>query len=592
MKTRLPPRKQNPADQRNLVIAVVMSALLVVAWQIMVEIPKRQELAKWQALQEQKKVEAAQIEQAEKAAEAAAPATPKTREERLALSPRVGIHSGTLTGSVSLKGLRFDDLRLNKYHETRDPSSPTVILLSPAGGADAYFMQAGWLAEKDGPAVPDENSQWSADGRSVEPGKPVTFRWENGAGITYTVTAALDEDYMFTLTQGVENNSGGAISVSPYAFINRAYPDTGMHNYILHEGPLGVLDGALSEITYKELREEGPKTFDNAKGWLGVTDKYWLTALVPDKDSFKAGVSHYKSKEQDRYQAEVTHPALEISSGSRMQTHTRFFAGAKEIEALDAYAMGNADAGRAPIPLFDRAVDFGVLYFLTKPMFLLLNFFFTHAGNFGVAILLMTIVIKLLMFPLANKGYHATTAMRALQPEMAALKEKHGEDKVKMQQELIALYKREKVNPAAGCFPILVQIPVFFALYKVLFVTIEMRHAPFIGYLKDLSAPDPTNIFTLFGLIPIDLPPILHVGLLPILMGFTMWVQMRQQPKPTDPVQAKMISIMPYFLTFLLASMPAGLVLYWTWSNLLSIVQQWVITRKYNAAHPGHTVEP
>jgi len=571
-----------PIDQRNLILAVILSTLLVIVWQVLVEAPKRKELAKWHTMEQQKKELVQKREAAEHRQEEAVPAT-LAPAQRLALSPRIAITSGKLHGSIALKGLRFDDLRLARYRETVAPDSPEVTLLAPQGAPDGYFAQVGWLATDKGVQVPGDQSLWQADHRELTPGHPVTFHWENGQGLNFVVTASLDNDYMFTLAQKVENHAPAAVKLVPYGFINRAYADAGKYTAILHEGPLAVLDGTLSEMRYKALRTDGPKRFDNASGWLGITDKYWLTALVPDASGFKADVSYYQGHGQDRYQAEYSLPEVSVAPASVQENSTRFFAGAKELNVLDAYAQGNP-----PIPLFDRAVDFGMLYFLTKPMFLLLNFFYAHVGNFGIAIMLLTIVVKLCMFPLANKGYHAASQMRALQPEIQNLKESLGDDKARMQQELMKLYKREKVNPAAGCFPIVVQLPVFFALYKVFYVTIEMRQAPFFGWLHDLSMPDPSNLFTLFGLAPWPAPITLQVGMLPILMGITMALQMRLQPKPPDPTQAKVMQIMPYFMTFVLAKMPAGLVLYWTWSNTLSIAQQWVITRRYNAKHPDH----
>lgn len=341
------------------------------------------------------------------------------------------------------------------------------------------------------------------------------------------------------------------------------------------------MNGTLKEIAYETLHDEKDVT-TNTQGWLGFTDKYWLTALIPaERQSFTANFIHYQSKEIARYQADYVGKSMDIDNGESKETMLHIFAGAKEIDTLDAYTQGIEEIGLTPVPLFDRAVDFGWLYFLTKPIFLTLNFFYKLIGNFGIAILLLTCIIKLLLFPLANKGYKSMTQMKALQPEMKKIQERYHDDKLKMQQELLALYKREKVNPASGCLPMLIQLPVFFALYKVLFVTIEMRHAPFFGPWQDLSAMDPTNLFTAFGLIPWTPPEFLMLGILPILMTITMIIQMRQQPAPTDPVQAKVMKIMPWALLFIIHRMPAGLVLYWVWSNMLSIIQQQAITKKY-----------
>lgn len=596
-------KPSNP-DNRNLFIAMILASILIVAWQIFIETPKRQEMARWKAEQDRKE-ELLKTQQKAIGVDSSGTiaVTDMKRDERLSQAARLPIASDTLRGSIQLKGLRFDDLVLTNYKahlEHEDPlytskrfaehvnasEDNRVVLLSPAGGKDAYFMQIGWLGE--GVKLPDANSVWQSDNKELNANTPATFRWDNGDGVRFIVTVALDRDYMFTLTQRIENNSGRDIKLTPYAFLNRAYDDsTNMHNYILHEGPLGVLTGALSEVSYATLREDGPESFNNASGWLGITDKYWLTALIPDQNNFNAKFSYYKSGAQDRYQTEYTAAPITVGSGSAQEMSMRFFAGAKVLQALDRYATGGAQANnQPPVPLFDRAVDFGSLYFLTKPMFLLLSFFYSLVGNFGIAIVLLTLVVKLLMYPMANKGYRAAAAMRALQPEMMRIKETAGSDRLRMQQEMMALYKREKVNPAAGCLPILIQIPVFFALYKVLFVSIEMRHAPFVGWIHDLSAADPSNVFNLFGLIPVALPAFLHLGLLPILMCATSVIQMRQQPKPTDPTQAKMMKIMPYMFLVIFAQMPAGLVLYWTCSNMLSILQQWLITRRYRIEHP------
>lgn len=573
---------QDEPDYKRLFTAIFMAALLLISWQALVEHPKRQKLAQY-AVEQAKQHE---IEKTQSAAQAPLKDTVRdynpslTREQRLAATPRVAVRSPALHGSIDLKGARLDDLTLVKYRETVDPKSPEVVLLSPSGDKQSYFAQAGWLAADGRTKVPTGDTLWQADRKELKPGQPVTLTWNNGEGQFFEIQIALDEHYMFTLTQRMENHASHEVSVFPYAFLNRIYEEAGQHYVILHEGPLGVMEGALEELSYGDLREKGNKTFEHATGWLGVTDKYWLTAMIPQGE-FKATFSHYQKNGVNRYQADYLGAAQSVQAGGVLEQRLLVFAGAKELSVIDAYAKGDVGKHIPPIPLFDRAVDFGTLYFLTKPMFLLLNFFFTLAGNFGVAILLLTIVVKILMYPLANKSYHAMAQMRELQPEILKLRERYGNDQIKMNQEMMALYKREKVNPASGCLPVLIQMPVFFALYKVLFVAIEMRHAPFFGWIRDLSAADPSNIFTLFGLLEWGTPPWLHLGVLPIVMCATMVIQMRQQPKPADPVQAKVFAWMPYFFLFLFASFPAGLVLYWAWSNILSILQQQLITRRH-----------
>jgi YidC/Oxa1 family membrane protein insertase len=382
-------------------------------------------------------------------------------------------------------------------------------------------------------------------------------------------------NFMFTVTLKVKNNSGKELTFFPYGLINRTYADTGKHMYILHEGPIGVFNNELTEISYEDLRDDGATKLEDSKGWLGVSDKYWLSAIVPDKnETFDANFRHIKRNDKDAYQIDMRGEAFTVPSGDDHSVTMRMFAGAKKVQLLDEYSM------KYDIPLFDRAVDFGSLYFLTKPFFELLSFFYSHVGNFGIAILLLTCVIKLVMFPLANKSYTSMSQMKLLTPKMQEIREKHADDKMKMNTEIMEMYKREKVNPMSGCLPILIQIPVFFALYKVLFVTIEMRHAPFFGWIHDLSAPDPTNLFTLFGLLQWDVPGFLHLGIWPIIMCVTMVLQQKLNPKPTDEIQAMVIGYMPYVFLFLFASFPAGLVIYWAWNNTLSILQQWIIIRR------------
>ena len=573
-------------DHTRVMIAVFLAAILLFAWQALVQAPRKEKLAAHYQAQQKEQI-AKREEQAKHFIEdktASAEENPNlTREERLALSPRLEIRSEKLHGSIALKGARFDHLTLAKYRTDLSADSKEVTLFAPNGDEQTYFTQTGWVATQSSIKLPDHHSLWKADQPALTPTTPVTLSWDNGQGLVFKQRIVMDENYMFTITQSVENKSAANVSLMPYAFINRVYPRPKNHYGVLHEGPMGVMDGTLTEVSYDELRDKGSKVFDKASGWLGITDKYWLAALVPAQNSYKANFSFYEKNGFDRFQVDYLGTSANIAPGDTHQEIIRVFAGAKEISVLDRYTAGDAAAQMPPIPLFDRAVDFGMLYFMTKPMFLTLNFFYDLAGNFGIAIMLLTVLVKLLMYPLANKSYHSMAQMRALQPEMVKIRERYADDAIAMNKEMMALYKREKVNPAAGCLPILIQMPVFFALYKVLYVTIEMRHAPFFGWLKDLSATDPSNIFTLFGLLPWDHPSWLHIGVLPILFCATMVIQMKQQPKPTDPVQAKMIAIMPYFFLYLFATFPAGLVLYWVWSNVFSIVQQHIISKRYEA---------
>lgn len=584
------PHTPNRPENKNMLIALALSGLLIIGWQFFIEAPKRAELAKWQQVQAQLK-QKEEENLAEKEALLDEPATANTAENNqnavATASPRIAISSDTLHGSLALRGLRFDTLTLTKYKETIEKNSPEVQLLYPSSEEAPYFIQIGWLSDESNTRIPNEHSVWQTSDKKLTPETPLHLQWYNGEGITFKVTISLDQNYMFTVDQKVMNESGKTLSLSPYALINRGYKDVGVHAAISHEGPIGVLNGTLKELGYKDLNDKKDVT-TNASGWLGFTDKYWLTALIPAQGKpFTANFIYYNSKGVDRYQSDYVGANANVAHGGTTQSTLHFFAGAKVIDVLDIYTAGVTEQKLAPVPLFDRAVDFGWLYFLTKPIFLTLNFFYKWVGNFGVAILILTVIIKGMMFPLANKGYKSMTQMRALQPEMKKLQERYHDDKFKMQQETWALYKKEKVNPASGCLPMLIQLPVFFALYKVLFVTIEMRHAAFFGPWQDLSAMDPTNIFTAFGLIPWNPPEMFMLGIIPILMCITMIIQMRQQPKPADPTQAKVMKLMPWFILFVTHRMPAGLVMYWVWSNILSILQQHVITRKYNKTHPN-----
>lgn len=575
----------NQPDSKNMFIALIMCAVLIMGWQYFVEIPKRERLAAWQTeqikLKKQKEANRAK-EAASLAADIAHGTSEPVKKVEPAFTPRLKISSPNLHGSLALRGLRFDDLTLAKYKQELDKTSPEVVLLTPGKeNTMPYFAQIGWLSDSDAVAVPNDRTIWQADKEILSINSPVTLSWNNSQGVTFRVEISLDKHYMFTIRQSVINHSANAVTLTPYALINRGMDDTYLVTAISHEGPLGVLDSALKEITYSDLREES-KSMKSDGGWVGFTDKYWLTALIPNQaQPFQANFTHYVSREINRYQSDMTAPAMTIPADSDDSYTMHLFTGAKEIDALDLYTEGDASINLKPVPLFDRAVDFGALYFLTKPLFLTLNFFYAHIGNFGIAILLLTLLIKAIMFPLANKGYKSMTAMKSLQPEMTRIRSQYKDDKLKMQQEFMALYRKEKVNPASGCLPMLIQLPVFFALYKVLFVTIEMRHAPFFGPWQDLSAMDPTNIFNLFGLIPWMPPEWLMLGILPILMAVTMKIQMSQQPTPPDPMQAKVMKFMPYFLLFIIHRMPAGLVLYWVCSNTLSIIQQQVITSKH-----------
>ena len=578
-------------DQRNLILAIVLSLGILITYEIWIGGPQRQQLIEQSQVAESGKP--AQLPDQEIPTPPSGETTPGTaagapgeaaaalsRTDALARAPRVAIDSATLSGSIALEGGLFDDLVLKRYRETIEPDSPQIKLLHPVGVAQPYYVNFGWAAGPGGPPVPGRDSLWQADRQTLAPGSPVTLSWDNGQGLHFEQRLALDDKYMFTVIQSVVNSGQADVQLSSYGLVSRSGTPQVLGFYILHEGLLGVFNNTLEEIDYSDLVDDGPRQFTTTSGWLGITDKYWLVALVPDQErEVQARFLHTLSDDQDKYQSDYLYQTMTVPAGGTVAVTSRLFAGAKEAKLLDAYR------DNLGIPRFDRAVDFGWFYFLTKPFFYALHYFAGVLGNFGLSILLLTVLVKLAFFPLANKSYKAMAKMRKVQPEMLELRERYGDDKQKLNQEMMALYKREGANPVSGCLPVVIQIPVFFALYKVLFVTIEMRHAPFYGWIQDLSARDPTTILNGFGLIPWDVPDLgvlnlLNLGVWPLLMGVSMVLQQRLNPQPADPVQAKIFLFMPIIFTFLLAQFPAGLVIYWTWNNLLSMLQQAVIMKR------------
>ena len=574
-------------DQRNLILAIVLSLAIMLSFEFFYAGPQRE-----QALLQVEQ----QAEQVERPGEPAsiptpgvgesAPGTPAeaeptslSREAALEEGERVRIDSPTLRGSISLTGGRIDDLVLKNYRETVEADSEEIVLLWPLGTAEPYFANFGWTGAADG-VLPSAETVWQADRATLSPDSPVTLSWDNGEGLRFERVVALDEDYLFTITQRVMNRGTAAVSLLPYGLVSRTGTPDILGYYILHEGLIGVLDGALEEVDYTDLIEDGPQQWDATGGWLGITDKYWLVTLVPDQARpVKARFLHDRRDGRDRYQSDYLYQGISIPAGASAEVVSHLFAGAKKAELLDRYR------DELGAPLFDRAIDFGWFWFLTKPFFYALTLFNNYLGNFGLAILALTVLVKLAFFPLANKSYRAMAKMRKLQPEMLKLRERFPDDKQRLNQEMMVLYKKEGANPLSGCLPVVIQIPVFFALYKVLFVSIEMRQAPFYGWIQDLSARDPTTILNAFGLLPWTVPElgileVLNLGVWPIVMGITMMLQHRLNPQPADPVQAKIFLFMPIVFTFLLARFPAGLVIYWTWNNTLSILQQYVIMRR------------
>ena len=511
------------------------------------------------------------------------PAAQRTREQALAGGPRVAIDTPLLEGSIDLRGARLDDLSLKAYRETPDKNSAHIVLLSPHGAPAAYYAETGFVpAQGSGAGVPEPGTVWTKTaGDKLAPNAPVTLSWDNGKGLVFTRTFAVDKDYMFTVTQGVANKGEAAVTLTPYALIVReGTPPTSGYS-VLHEGYVGYVGNAEQEITYAKIEKEpgGTLKVNGTGGWAGFTDKYWATALVPDQSQpFEADYSVFGTGEKTFQTATIAQP-LTVPANGTARVDSRLFAGAKVSTLLNAYEAGG-------IKKFDLMIDWGYLWFITKPMFALLDGIYKIIGNMGLSIIALTFLVKLVFFPLANRSYMSMAKMKAAQPMIAALKERYPDDKMRQQQEMMKIYKTEKINPVAGCLPMVIQIPVFFALYKVLFVTIEMRQAPFYLWIRDLSQPDPTNVFNLFGLIPVNptlLPVVGHflaIGILPLVMGVSMFLQMKMNPEPTDPVQKTMFSWMPVIFTFMLGTFPSGLVVYWTTNNTLTIIQQSLIMKR------------
>ncbi|MSO80878.1 MAG: membrane protein insertase YidC [Alphaproteobacteria bacterium] len=575
-------------DQKNLIIAIALSVAILLGWNIFVETPQMQREAEL----------AQQAEMARPQGNAVGPPVPGAavrgtgavatppREQVLAQSRRVKIATPALSGSVDLDGGRIDDLTLLRKQVTAAPDSPDVTLLAPPGTANPYYVEYGWVDEADH-SFGLGDAQWQSAGGTLTPSSPLTLTLDNGAGLLFTRTIAVDDHYLFTVTDRVTNRGSETAKLFPFGRVRRIGTPETLGYFVLHEGPIGMLGGVLQEPNYDNVVDDRTREYASTGGWIGFTDIYWLVALIPDQQAaVDAAFRHTVEGGVDRYQADMRGGWQSISPGYSAEVTHRLFAGAKHVQLLDAYRDNHG------IERFDRAIDFGWFFFLTKPFLHFLLWLTDYLGNIGLAILALTVLVKLAFFPLANKSYRSMSKMKALQPKMMELREKYGADRQKMQQELMGLYRREKVNPVSGCLPIVIQIPVFFALYKIILISIEVRHAPFYGWIRDLSSVDPTNLFTLFGLVPWSPPSLLHIGIWPIVMGITMFAQMKLNPAPADPIQAKMFTFMPLIFTFFLASFPSALVIYWTWNNLLSIAQQYLIMRSMGVAIGGGTTPP
>ncbi len=596
-------------EHRNTILAVVLSLIVVVGWQYFVGYPQMEKqrhdaLLKQQEQTQQQPSAATPATAGPQAGTPPVPGAPATaspsvgltREALINASAHVAIDTPRLNGSIDLKGARIDNLALEQYRETIERDSPPIVLFSPSGAPDAYYAEFGWVPAAGTTAkLPGPDTVWKLEGSgALGVDHPVVLSYDNGAGLIFRRRVAVDEHYLFTIKDQVENKSESPVTLFPYALISRHGTPKTLGYYILHEGLIGVMgDQGEQEETYKKIEDKKTETWDATDAWLGFTDKYWATALLPDTDAkVHARFSAGESGGQKTYQTDYLLEPQTVAPGATGTANARLFAGAKEVSVVGInFPLANAGGYNQALHLnhFDLLIDWGWFYFITKPMFLAIDFFFHLVGNFGVAILIVTVLVKLLFFPLANKSYASMAKMKAVQPELTMIRQRYGDDKVKQQQAMMELYKKEKINPVAGCLPIAIQIPVFFSLYKVLFITIEMRHAPFYGWIHDLSAPDPSNIFNLFGLIPLDPTVIpvfgsfLHLGAWVVIMGITMWVQMKLNPAPPDPTQQMIFNWMPLIFTFMLAAFPAGLVIYWAWNNTLSVIQQSAIMHRNGA---------
>ncbi|EJF90379.1 membrane protein insertase YidC [Bartonella tamiae] len=590
---------------RNFFIAIGLSFIIILAWQFFYVGPKNAEQQKAQEIARQIEQDQTSTHQAvpsQQAGSATPPQagqpgnstsidmTPEARNTALEKSQRVIIDTPELKGSINLVGAQFDDLLLKNYHLTVDKNSPEIALLNPDGFSTTYLAEFGFTnSALPAGALPQFDSEWQVEGdhSTLTPSTPVTLFYDNGQGQVFRRTISIDDHYMFTISDSVTNNSETPIDILPYARVARAAPPTeASANYLLHEGMIGVLgDDGLQTEKYSALKDLKPDqqnqkkiAFTNVKGgWVGITDKYWAVAVIPPQDEEYSSRFIYFDRLNTHYQSDFTGKALTIAPGQTQSITNHLFAGAKRVEAINQYQS------KLNILKFELLIDWGWFSMITKPMFALIDLLYKLTGNFGIAILLVTVILKAILFPLANKSYKSMARMKMVQPAMMEIKEKYGSDKAKQQKAIMELYRTEKINPLAGCWPLLVQFPIFFALYKVLYITIEMRHAPFFGWIQDLAAPDPTSLFNLFGLLPYAVPAFLVIGAWPIIMGITMFLQMRMNPTPPDPTQAMIFTWMPVIFTFMLASFPAGLVIYWAWNNTLSIVQQGIIMKRQGA---------
>ena len=561
-------------DLRNVIFAIALSFAVLFGWSVIFETPQIQEESQSQQTDNNTSSNNNSNTPSVNIEKKVVPIV--SRMDAIKSTKRINFENENVEGSISLKGALIDDITFRKYNETLG-SEKKVTYLNPEKTKEGYFIETGWAASNiEGTTLPNKDTVWKVKGNNkLSVGNPVIIEWDNKSGLIFKKKIELDDKFLFRITQEVQNKSSNIVELYPYAQITRnqkpiLQAGSMSGTLILHDGFIGVFDDDLKEYDYDDIKDK--KTEHNAQsGWVGITDKFWITALVPEKNESFKGEFVYKS---ESFKANyILNKPLMVQPSSSKTSSARIFVAAKEVKVIDGYAESEG------INKFDLTIDWGWLYFLTKPLFFVINYLFELTKNFGIAIILVTAAVRLLFFPLANYSFRSMAKMKILQPELLRLKELHKEDKVKLQQDMMALYKREKVNPLSGCLPILIQIPFFFAIYKMLLISLEMRHQPFFGWIKDLSAQDPTSIFNIFGLIPWDPPSFLIIGAWPILMGATMYLQQKLNPTPPDPIQAKIFMFFPLFLTIILAPFPAGLVVYWTMNNVLTIAQQWVIMR-------------
>lgn len=582
------------SENRNMILAAVLSVVVLVGWQFLSPLwlpdaPEPVAVAEAPvagadtstpaAVPGEVGVAGAPTAPVSSAAEVGGVKVIRAVDDVLAATPRVVVDTPRLSGSINLVGARLDDLQLKDYRQTIEKDSPLVRLLAPSGTAEAEFVGFGWM----GAGAPPADARWTASANRLTPEQSVTLSWTSPEGLLFEQVYSVDRNFLFTVQQRVQNQGAQTVALRNFGYVNQTGTGEDNGRFNVHVGPIGVLDGSLLEgdIAYKKLRSNGTKTIASNGGWLGITDAHWLTALIPDQKVAIEG--RFTATADDRYQADWLQPAVAIAPGQTASTTSHLFAGAKEMQLLKDVR------DQLSAPLFDRALAWGWFWFLAQPIFTLLQWLYGLFGNYALAIVGLTLIVRAILFPLANKQYASMAKMRIFAPRMKEIQSKYKDDKQKQQTELMELYKREKINPLAGCMPILLQIPIFYALYKTLLIAVEIRHQPGFLWIKDLSGPDPLTPVNLFGLIPWDPPSLLHLGILPILLGVTMWLQFRMNPQPMDEIQQKIFSFMPWIFMFMMAPFQAGLQIYWIVNNLVSLLQQWVLLRKYPMPAPAPT---